>query len=800
MRILWFLAKLSLYGLLISGGTIIYLFYLYSADLPDYKALAKYDPPVVTRFYSADGKLLEEYAKEHRLFVPIKAMPKQLINAFISAEDKNFYEHPGIDITSIMRAGLQNAASYAQNKRGLYGGSTITQQVVKNFLVGNERSIARKVKEAILAFRISAAFSKDQIMELYLNDIYLGAHAYGVASAALSYFNKSINELTIEESAFLAALPKAPSFYHPKKNYDRALARRNWVIERMYEDGYITKEEAKAASAKPIMLRSRDTEDVVKADFFAESVRRKVQEMYGEDSLYKGGLYVRTSLDPKLQSMADIAFKVGLARYDQRRGYRGPLERLPNFNDWKNILLSLEDKYDVRPWNLGIVNKVSENQLEIQTLKGVGIIPKEEMAWALGKAATKTFAHGDVIVVENKRSNVYALRQIPKVNGGMVVMDPDTGRILAIVGGFSYKNSQYNRAMQALRQTGSVYKTFVYLSALENGFTPSSIIEDSPIEVYQGPGMPLWRPKNYHEDFLGPTTLRRGLELSRNTMTVNIAQMLGIDRVVEITKRFNISPNPPHMFSLVLGALEAKLVDMTTAYAMLVNGGKRITPSLIDRVQDRNGKIIFVHDSRECVDCKNVHFDYRNNISEIHLPLIMDERPEVTDPRSAYQIVSILQGAVEHTTTLREVKAIGKTLGGKTGTTNDSKDTWFIGFSPNLVVGVYVGYDEPKSLGKRETGATVAMPIFVEFMNRALKDVDDIPFKMPDNMKQVKIDYMTGLPSRSKTGTIYEAYKVGTEPNAKAASPSNIKIEREEQDLREQEDEGTGEENLEGIF
>ena len=766
---------LSLFGILLINigliGIVVVAYVIYSntKDLPDYKQLAKYEPPIVTRFYTSDGRLLEEYALERRSFVPIKAIPRQLINAFVAAEDKNFYSHLGIDITSIMRAVFQNIINASQSKSTLVGGSTITQQVVKNFLLTNERSLSRKIKEAILSFRVSKAFSKDKILELYLNQIFLGNGSYGVASAAQNYFNKSINELSIEESAFLAALPKAPSTYNPKIRYKRAISRRNWVLERMYEEDFITREQAISAMRKPIKLHRRSGVNTVESGFFAEAVRQKVSEMYGEEKLYCGGLMVSTTLDPKMQLIANKALRYGLEKYDRKRGYRGAVKKLNNLDNWRDELKEIEIDPSIGKWQYAVVLEINKDKIYIGTQKSKGYILKDEFKWATKyrKKINEYLSVGDVIVISTKEKDnkiIYSLEQIPKVNGSIVAMDPHTGRILSMVGGYDYKGSKFNRALQANRQPGSSYKPFVYLAALEQGFTPSTIIEDGPIEIFQGSGLPIWRPKNYSGDFLGPTTLRRGLELSRNTMTVNLAQMLGIKKIVEITKRFGINDNPKPLYSMVLGSMETTLLKMVTAYSMFVNGGKKIEPTLIEKIQNRYGNIIFKHDKRTCIRCKITDNNPIISISEADMPIIVDNRERVTDPRSAFQIVSILQGVVEHTRSSRQVRNLGKILGGKTGTTNNNFDSWFIGFSPDLVVGVYVGFDEPKSLGRNETGATVAQPIFVEFMREALKNKPNIPFRTPSGIKHVKVNFKTGLPSSENEGIIYEVFKVGTEP------------------------------------
>ncbi|AIL65401.1 Penicillin-binding protein 1A [Rickettsiales bacterium Ac37b] len=733
----------------------------FGRELPDYQQLSEYNPSLVTRLYSYNNKLLAEYAIEHRIFTPIDEIPDYVINAFIAAEDKNFYDHPGVDITSIARAFIQNLANVNQNK-GLVGGSTITQQVIKNFLLTNEKSLTRKIKEAILSFRISKVYSKKRVLELYLNQIYLGNGSYGVASAALNYFNKTLSELTIEEVAFIAAMPKAPSNYDPRKNYERAKIRRDWVIDRMLEDGYLSEEEARKSIAKPIVLNARDKRQIVQADFFAEEIRKTLTSLYGTKILYEGGLTVKTTLHPQLQVFAEQAFKIGIINYDQRHGYRGPLKHLDTIDNWLVKLKEVELEKNLYPWTVAVVLGFKAGYAILGMSDGTNttMLPLKEMMWAKAGIVKPSdlLKIGDIIVVEKySNHNTATLRQIPEVNGGIVVLEPVTGRILAMVGGFNYDQSKFNRVTQAKRQSGSAFKPFAYLAALESGFTPDSIILDGPIELSQGPGLPMWRPKNYTGDFLGPTTLRVGLEKSRNTMTVRLAQILGIKKLVEITKRFGIEENPTSNFSLVLGAGETTLLNITNAYAMIANGGKRIKPYMIEYIQDKLGKTIYRHDDSTCEMC----YIEDSNAFNIIPPEVKEEHEFVTDPRTAYQMISLLEGVIQNGTG-RGAKKLGKIVAGKTGTTNDSKDVWFIGFSPGLVVGTYLGYDQPKSLGSRETGATSALPIFVNFMENALKDQENKPFIIPEGIKLVKIHNES---SDSTNTEIYEAYKVGTEPN-----------------------------------
>ncbi len=803
-RSLW---RAFFYGSAVVGtvlvGLVVAVFAYFSRDLPDHAQLADYNPAVVTRLYAADGKLLEEYSRQNRIFVPITAMPTRLKQAFLAAEDSNFYTHPGVDFFSVMRAISQNISHYMAGRNTLIGASTITQQVAKNMLLTNERTLTRKVKEAILAFRMSAAFSKDRILELYLNEIYLGAGSYGVAAAALNYFNKSIDELTAEEAAMLAALPKAPSTYDPRRNYDRALARRDWVLERMYEENFLTEEEMYVAMDEPINLHSRDVTATANAGFFAEEVRRGLADRYGQDVLYEGGLTVLTTLDPELQHIAQNALRDGLVSYDRRHGFHGPITTVST-EGWEERLQQMPHPAGLGDWKLAVVLKIGDQAVTIGVEDGsTGFITFKALKWAqqdtsgTWRKPRYVLKKGDVIAVKRleAKGNAFGVRQVPRVNGAIVAMDPHTGRVLAMVGGLTYKSSQFNRATQAKRQPGSAFKPFVYLAALENGFTPSSLINDEPIEFEMGekrrkttrPRMSeaerllaeleeemgleerkIWAPQNYSGDFYGPTTLRTGLEKSRNVMTVHLGLALGIDKVMEVARRFAISENPQRNMATVLGAAEVTLLDVVAAYAALVNGGKKVEPAFIERTQDRNGKTIYRRDARECDNC--IFFD-EGAITTYNPPLLLDTREQLTDRRTAYQMVSMLEGVVQRGTGVR-AHVIGKPLAGKTGTTNSSKDAWFIGFSPDLVVGVYVGFDHPRPLGEKETGASVALPVFVNFMEEALKDTPAIPFRIPPGIKLVRIDKKTGfLPSGEtpRREVILEAFKSGTEPQISVA-------------------------------
>lgn len=753
------------------GAIALWIAYEHFAQgLPDYYKLAEYDPPVTTRVYAGDGRLLAEYAVENRVFVPVSAIPKHVINAFLAAEDKTFYSHAGIDIPGVIKAAITNFQNMGSDKRPI-GASTITQQVAKNFLLepdeARKASYKRKIKEAILALRIERAFTKDRILELYLNQIYLGAGNYGVASAALNYFNKSLDELTIGEAAYLAALPKAPNDYNLKRHADAAKARRDWVVDRMLDNGDVTREEASAAKAEQLVARARGETERFSADYFAEEVRRELIQAYQDKGLYQGGLVVRATIDPKLQEIADRVLRRGLVSYDRTRGYRGPLQHLESVADWKTEIAKIEPMPWLYEWQLAIVLEAGKDGARIGLHDGSeGQIPVSELTWAKGgvNSADDVLKVGDVIAVEGlikegqAVAGQYTLRQIPEVSGAFVAMDPHTGRVLALSGGWSYQQSEFNRATQALRQPGSAFKPIVYLSALEAGYTPSTMILDAPIVIDQGPGLPLWRPENYAQDYLGPTTMRRGLENSRNLMTIRMAQTIGMAKVADMTGRLGVTPNLQQTLAMSIGAGETTVLNLTAAYGMIVNGGKQITPTFIDRIQDNQGWTIYRHDNRACDGC------LRKEYAGEPRPEIPDTRKQVLDPAIAYQMVSMMEGVVLRGTGTA-VRAVGKPLGGKTGTTNDSRDVWFVGFSPDLVAGVYLGYDQPRTLGKKATGGKFAAPIFRDFMMEALKDKPATPFRVPPGIRLVRVNLATG--ERAQPGdekVILEAFKPGTEP------------------------------------
>lgn len=767
----WLFFLLLLLGAGAAGG-VFYLLYHYGSGLPDYRQLAHYDPPVVTRLYAGDGRLLTEYAKQKRVFVPIAAIPKRVSQAFLSAEDKNFYTHPGLDFFGIARAMVDNVRHIREGKRPK-GASTITQQVAKNFLLGGEVSLSRKIKEAILAMRMEKTFTKDKILELYLNEIYLGGGSYGVAAAAMDYFNKSLNDLTIAETAYLAALPKAPNNYNPVRDHDAALARRNWVIDRMAEDGVIKSAEAEAAKMEPLTLRQRDDEAYVNAEYFAEEVRRDLVAHYGEDVAYQGGLTVRTTLDPKLQEIATRSLRNGLMNYDNRHGWHGTIAQIGNMKQWQVGLKAVGKPRGAGDWQKAVVMGVEKNFAVIGLENNqLARINKENLAIARGGLAT-----GQVVLVapaiDAKTKKLlpgqYELRQIPKVQGAIVVMEPQSGRVLAMTGGFSHDISVYNRATQAMRQPGSSFKPFVYLAALEQGFLPNTLILDAPVSYNMGAGQGAWSPGNYHDDYLGPTTVRQAIEKSRNVVTVRTADYIGIDKVTEIARRFGIVDKMPNQLAMALGAGETTTWRMAAAYSQLVNGGKKVTPTVIERIQDRNGKSIFRQDTRECAGCMNNSWQ-----SDVATPLVVDNRQQLTHPWHAYQLVNILQGVVERGTA-KSLSELGVPIAGKTGTTNDSKDVWFVGATPDLVVAVYVGYDNPATLGKKETGGSVAVPIVKEFFSAALADRSAKPFPVPPGISLVRVDPHSGarISAMDENG-IWESFIPGTEPDPDNPAPRTV--------------------------
>jgi penicillin-binding protein 1A len=806
MRIVKVLISLIILFGIAGAGVVGLAVWYFGRELPDYQQLANYQPPIVSRVHAADGRLMAEYATEKRVFVPVKAMPPLVIHAFLSAEDKNFYSHPGVDPMSMLRAAATDLLHIHSGKRPV-GASTITQQVAKNFLLTNEVSLERKVKEALVAIRMEQVLSKDRILELYLNEIYLGGGAYGAAAAALNYFNKSLDELQPEEAAFLAALPKAPNNYNPQRYPEAAKDRRDWVLDRMVEAGFLSAAEGDAAKLKPIVLRHRDDTQIVKADYFTEEVRRELLTRYGDRGLYASGLSVRTSLDPALQTIAEHALRSALIAYDRRHGYRGPLAHIDLKGDWRTQLkaMPLPAGADEVDWRLGVVLATSASGAEIGLADGTrGQIAFDDLKWARKELSdahvgatpaqpSDVAAAGDVVLVERlaapasggaKAAPSYGLRQIPEVSGAFIAMDPHTGRVLAMQGGFSYEMSQFDRATQAKRQTGSAIKPFIYIDALDHGFTPSTIVLDAPFVIDVGPGQPKWNPTNYERKFYGPVPLRVGLEESLNLVTARVGATIGLDAVADYVERFGIMDHMPREYSYVIGAGETTPLRLVTAYAMLDNGGKRIKPSFIDRVQDRDGMTIFRADDRVCDGCSNLDW---NGQAPPDLP---DNREQIVDTRSAYQIVSMMEGVIQRGTG-RSIAVVGKPLAGKTGTTNDSDDTWFVGFSPDLVAGVFIGFDQPHTLGEHETGATVSAPAFRDFMLAALADKPATPFRIPPGLTIVRVNPTTGQLARSgDKNVIYEPFKPGTEPTSGAPGmvvsgvvpPGAIPIDNPDQD------------------
>ena len=761
----------------LAGGAIAFVFFHYGRDLPDHNQLAAYEPPVMTRVHAGDGRLLAEHAREKRLFVPVGAMPRRVVQAFLAAEDKAFYEHFGVDPISVANAVVTNLVNMAgSGDRRPIGASTVTQQVAKNFLLSGELSFSRKIKEAILAMRIEDAFTKDQILELYLNEIYLGAGSYGVAAAALNYFDRSLNDLSLEEIAYLAALPKAPNNYHPVRKRKAAVARRNWVLGQMVANGAVSEAEAGEAMQAPLRTRDRAPETFVEAPHFAEEVRRWLQAHYGDDTLYEGGLSVRTTVDPALQAVADRALRGGLVAYDQRRGWRGPLAQIDPAGDWRQALAAEELSPVPAPWRLAAVLAMEAGRAEIGFADGaVGAIALDDLRWArkargkgrLGSevtAAHQVLSAGDVVPVEplDGRDGAYALRQIPAASGALVALDPHTGRVLALVGGFDFATSEFDRATQARRQPGSAFKPFVYLAALDHGYTPASIVLDAPVVIDQGEHLRKWKPENYTQRFYGPSTLRVGLEESRNLMTLRVAQDIGMKTVADYAARFGLHQDLPEMPSAALGSMETTPLDLAAAYAMLVNGGRKIEPAFVERIQDRNGHTVYRRDARECDRCQPG--EWHNQLP----PVLRDTRPVIADPRTTYQVVSMLEGAVQRGTG-RALRELGAPIGGKTGTTNEFRDAWFVGFTPDLVAAAYVGFDQPQSLGRRESGGRVAAPIVRDFFAGALADKPAVPFRVPPGIRFVRVERGSGaLPGPASDDVIVEAFLPGTEPTQRA--------------------------------
>ena len=695
--------------------------------------------------------LVSDFSSEKRIFVPYSAISQTVINAFLSAEDKNFFDHPGVDAKGVVRAIKNNIFNLLYSKR-LEGASTITQQVAKNFLLTNEVSIDRKIKEAILAFRIERVLSKKRILELYLNQIYLGEGSYGIASASLRYFNKPISELNYGEAALLAALPKAPSKYNPYKNKELAKFRRNLVLNNLLDNGFIDQKQHSKLINSKIKLQKRKRIYLEDSRYYVEDVRKDVIDKYGYDKVYKQGFNIKTPLDLELQKIATQSLRNGLQEFDKRKGWRGPLSNIKKYKNWKKDLKDLNLEKSLG-WELAVVTRIDKFETVIKTQNDDnGTINFNDIDWTR-KEFKKLFKIGDIIYVKKLSDGNYSLKQLPRANGGIVVMDPYSGRVLALSGGFSFKQSEFNRASQAKRQPGSAFKPFIYALALENNFSPTTLVLDAPIVLDQGNDLKMWKPENYGKKFYGPSTLRTGIEKSRNLMTVRIAQELGIDKIINFSKKLNIYENPDELMSVSLGSAETTLLKITSAYCSFLNGGKLVNPILIDRIQDSEGKTIFNNEKRFCENCDLISYEGTSN------PIIKNKYQQIFSPQTAYQITSMLKGVIERGTG-KGLKELKLELAGKTGTTNKNTDTWFIGFTSNLVVGVYIGYDNPRSLGKFETGSKTAMPVFKEFIKKTANTFNARPFKVADNINMMVIDAKTGKKANPKTKlAIIESFK-----------------------------------------
>jgi penicillin-binding protein 1A len=779
-------------GVIFAVAGVAALVYLYGNDLPRHDELLDYHPKMLSRVYSGEGEVLAEFYRERRVFVPIDEVPPLVKNAFISAEDKNFYTHPGVDAVGIAKAITRFTMARATGRQArLSGASTITQQVMKNFLVGSARSFERKIKEAILAVRISGALSKDQVLELYLNDIFLGQNTYGIVAAAQRYFGKTLEELTPAEAAYLAALPKAPSDLHPVREYDRAVGRRNYVLEEMAQNRHLDRAIAEAAKELPLetIIGKERPQVLAKArpSYFSEAVRSQLTAELGEDELYEGGLTIRATIDPGLQELAARALRRGLEEYDRGRGvYRGPAAQIASIaegdaGNWRELLAAAEIPRDVPGWRPAVVLDTGDTTalVGIEGLEGEGTARLKlatERKWIEAirrdgenqrapRSPSDLWQKGDVVfVAQADDGGDWTLRQMPEVQGAFMAMDPFSGRVLAIQGGFSFDVSVFDRATQALRQPGSAFKPFVYAAALDAGYTPATVVLDAPVVVRQQ-GQQDWRPKNSSEKFYGPSPMRLGLELSRNLMTVRLAQAIGMDRVAHYAERFGVYENMPHLLAYALGAGETTLYNMVAAYGMFANGGKRVRPTVVDRVQDRFGNTLYRHDPRLCQDCIGA------TAKSASPPLLFDQRAQIMDPVTAYQLVSMMQGVVRRGTAARTVGAhVDFPVAGKTGTTNDARDAWFIGFTPTMVAGCYIGYDNPTPMGRHAYGGALCGPVFGEFINAAMEKRTPGEFRGPagSGLVLVKMDRQTGerLPDDAEGDyVITELFLRGTEPD-----------------------------------
>lgn len=777
-------------GIAVAALSIGSIFYIYGRDLPSHEALAQYTPPTISRIYSGEGRMIDEFAKERRLFTPAEEIPDLVKYAFISAEDKNFYTHKGYDARGIAAAAVEAVRSRGQSVRGA---STITQQVMKNFLLGGERRIERKIKEIILATRVEQTLSKEQILELYMNEIFLGQNSYGVTAAAQTYFNKTLGELSPHEAATLASMPKAPGKFHPVRNKERVLARRNFVLKEMSENGYIT--EAAYLAQKELPLRSVQNGDfesfksaLPPRDYFTDEIRRQLSRDFGEEQFFSGGMTVRATVDPDLQIKAAEALRRGLEDYDRKQGvWRGtgvtiPADQLGSEEAWRAALAEADVPRDITlngKWHPAVVLRQGNNDVRI----GIeGVDEDEDGHWIIGKDVTwaaplleddkvgrkaknapDLLNVGDVVLVraltkdEDGSFVRWTLRQVPEIQGGFMAMDVNTGRVIAMQGGFSYQHSVFNRTTQAQRQPGSSFKPFVYAAALDSGYSPATIVIDAPIEVNTPQG--LWRPKNSSNKFYGPTPLRTGIEQSRNLMTIRLAQEVGMDVIANYAERFGVYDDMGQFLANSLGADETTLYKMVAAYAMFANGGERVEPTLVDRIQDRYGQTIYRHDQRDCVECELAELPVDQS------PRIVSNRARVMDETTAYQLTSMMKGVVDRGTATNI--RVGVPIAGKTGTTNDSRDVWFVGFSSNIVAGCYMGHDNPRPLGRGAYGGTMCGPVFAEFMKEAVQRYGGGAFEVPEGGRFIKIDRFTGerLPDEaSGEAVVAEFFRDGEEP------------------------------------
>ena len=759
-RILSLILIMSFFALFL----LFSLFWYFSSDLPDFAFLKTYKPAVSTKVYDINGDVIADFSREKRSFINIDQVPKKVISAFLSAEDKNFYKHPGIDAIGITRAVFKNIKNIISGKR-LEGASTITQQVAKNFLLNSDVSLARKVKEAILAFRLEKSLSKKRILELYLNEIYLGERSYGIASASMTYFNKSIKDINFSEAALLAALPKAPSKYNPYRNYNTVEKRKNWVLNRMYENNFITKKQFEQSLNYNIKLKKRILNIDMSPAYFVEEIRKNLIEKYGEKKIYKQGLYIKTSLNKKIQRVATDSLNKNLIKYSKRHGWVGPLYK--GYSNDKFIELVRKKTMKSNKYKLALVKKISDNRVKILTEKKEnGFILFKNVKWAkkritqdlhkgYPKKMSDVFNEGDVIYVKKiNKLDHWSLEQVPIVNGAVVVMNPWSGRVLALSGGFDFTINQFNRATQAERQPGSAFKPFVYATALENNYKPNSIVLDAPFVIYQNKNEYKWKPKNYTGRFYGKQLFRYGIEKSNNLMTVRIANDVGLSKINKKAKELDIYKNTANILSSSLGSGETTLIKITSAYGSFVNGGKKINPTLIDLIQDRNGNTIYKNDKLFCLGC-------RDEFNASNPPVVEDRYIRVFNEDVSYQMVNILKGVVQRGTG-KKLKKLKIELAGKTGTTNENLDAWFIGFTPELLIGVFIGFDEPSTLGKKETGSKAALPVFADIMQQ-LKPNNFVPFfKSTETVKFAKINARTGRKTFSDKNTINESFKLNT--------------------------------------